>query len=118
MREIKFRAWDNRRNTWTRFNPVVHGEYDFFNFSDIVLHYQRDLVIEQYSTKKDKAGTETYAGDIVKWLADDGTEQYPHKRWVHEVVEFKGAAFYPVCEMESQEFEIIGNIHENPELLK
>ena len=44
-------------------------------------------------------------------------EQYPDERIFDEEIEFRGGAFYPVCDMPESDFEIIGNIYENPKLI-
>lgn len=100
MREIKFRIWD--------------GNNGYFDYPD-TLELNRGLEYEQYTGLKDKKGREIYEGDIV-WRPRG------HSR---EVVEFD-YGFYPFDAYELEELgmpdaddcEVIGNIHENPELLK
>ncbi len=64
---------------------------------------------------KDKNGKKIYEGDIVRWN-HDGEKR--GENIIEEMVELTGGAFYPVCNMPSHELEVIGNIYENPELLK
>ena len=71
----------------------------------------------QYTSLKDKHGEEIYEGDIVRSTADFGTAQYDDNREIIEPVEFKNGCFYPICMEPEENFEIIGNIYENPELL-
>jgi hypothetical protein len=109
MREIKFRAWDGKRYTT-----------DFFITSEGTVfkpHYDRDaeivsgFTIEQFTGLHDKNDKEIYEGDIV--VTDYGTGP----------VEYSGAGFSVDCDSiseyweTSQSIEVIGNIHENPELL-
>lgn len=88
----------------------------------LVLPYpQEDYVLMQYTGLKDKNGKEIYEGDIVKGSAY-GKEIYTG------VVEFYDASFvmridgnkgyYRLNKMTFQELEVVGNIYENPELLK
>lgn len=67
----------------------------------------------EYAGIKDKNGDEIWEGDIVKQEID--TEY--GKQSTEEPVEFIGAAFYPVCQAPSENWEVSGNIHENPELI-
>ena len=111
MREIKFRAWqDNQMLT-----QPMSGVYAAKRFFGMLYE---DTELMQYTGLKDKNGVEIYEGDVVEWedrTADDmygGDVIYPN-----EAVEFKGAAFYPVSMMPGEEFEVIGNIYENKQLL-
>jgi hypothetical protein len=109
MREIKFRAWNNKNKKWLQEFAVdcrdggvmPHIASGTFDDND------ENAILMQYSGLKDKNGKEIYEGDIVK--LDDG--------YVFEVAipNIYGLEFEAVS---TNEFEIIGNIYENPELLK
>ena len=113
MREIKFRAWIS--NTKHFLDPVL---VDGVWYTDENLRVVCPIV-EQFTGLTDKNGVEIYEGDIVNFDDGDG--------WVvgTEVVKFKHGAFSIACEdndmflfTEDRIIEVIGNIHENHELLE
>ena len=144
MREIKFRAWDSKLSKiifggdnlteadgWFMYPDgfLMLYDYDDFGKSDFHEHLiypdKNRFVLMQYTGLKDKNGKEIYEGDIIKF--SDGFTQNDR---VAKVV-FSNGGF--VCQNRSAKFnienidtggattqypEIIGNIYENPELIK
>ena len=118
MRKIKFRAWDKIIN-----NIKLLSGFNFPNLYNIDLYgilnqscrmMKNDIILMQYTGLKDKNGKEIYEGDIL-----DTTQSGKCK-----VVFTEGCFFmdfihsrFPIC-TNDYEIEVIGNIHENPELLK
>lgn len=114
MREIKFRAWYQEKmcdvtniSMWQgqvstlRVKPTGSGEYA----ASIT-----DTPIMQYTGLTDKNGKEIYEGDLVRMFADSlNGEETVEVKWRKEGFweYFNG---FDNC-------EVIGNIHENPELL-
>ena len=120
MREIKFRAWSESFGI-KPYIPVIRNftnkELDvnvwFSNMKD------NNVVLMQYTGLKDKNGVEIYEGDIIH------AEHYKPKNMKVEFIEGGFCMtndrippidinhFYPSL---GCQFEVIGNIHQNPEL--
>lgn len=121
-RELRFRAWDEAIKKWVGnfWHSMDRDEELHITFTDT-----EKLIIEQYTGLKDKNGKEIYEGDIL-WLKhfysitgeDTGTAVEVY--WEKEDASFTiGDWFAPLGDLVSgNEVEIIGNIHENPELLE
>ena len=109
MREIKFRAWNDRKKTF------VFGPRDNEVNASWVLAMcsANEMQPEQFTGLRDKYGVEVYEGDILNWcgLAIPVTVSEQH-----------GFRFMfgedQLCVAFAYSGEIIGNIHQNPELLK
>ena len=106
MREIKFRAW-NKEDKKMRYNV----EY-MFGFSGGFPYY--DYILMQYTGIKDKNGVEIYEGDILKLHSGVGKVEYECGQfWVIPQIDMMNNIYHAT----SCGAEVIGNIHENPELL-
>lgn len=140
QREIKFRAWVDS-------NKEMVSPYFFVNYENFITQYgsSKPSAVMQFTGLKDKNRVEIYEGDIVDcyWLAELGFCEIDcqHKGVVRFVdcrfvVSFSDKAFirnigedgvYSVTELEltymshdedfAVEYEVIGNIYENPELI-
>jgi len=124
-REIKFRAFYYDRNLGN--NEMIYGSImDFIMWKDeyrvkwvdIIEENGNDCDLMQYTGLKDKNGKEIYEGDIVVTTYIDGA--------IPEVVEYGGWSsnavhgVYGYVFNESTEGDtwlVLGNIHENPELI-
>lgn len=119
-RKIAFRAWHIKNKRMLRVCMESPGCIPEDALSDDVINVcsvfeWKDEVykVMQYTGLKDSKGVEIYEGDIVKWL--DGVFKVKWSITCFVVEDKKGKGYG----ISSGDFiEIIGNIHENPELLK
>ena len=108
MRELKFRVWEK--------------SLGMMLFPDeLILKKGAKPVDEvmQYTGLKDKNGKEIYEGDIVKWKQIVGPDIVREVQNIKGFHEMRGAALYASFPQINPAFcEVIGNIYENPEMLK
>lgn len=120
MREIKFRAWDNSDKE----KPYMLGPYEL---SDSIFNNKevRKLELMQYTGLKDKNGVEIYEGDIVEllgWSSQTKSDGYTFIEWdIDEIGWNFNRSQYAEDRYDFrkaiQNCLVIGNIHQNPELL-
>ncbi len=113
MREIKFRAWNPKTKVLHSWETIV-TKWDNEEFTGLFLIPQDKFYkLMQYTGLKDKNGKEIYEGDIIVYLV---IKYKSVVEWEHGGFGFIGADGEPMYTEE--DFEVIGNIYENPELLK
>lgn len=124
MREILFRGkrfdkgewvegflWKKKYNTNKLFISCFPDKDD--NEEVFVV---RPETVGQYTGLTDKNGTKIFEGDIVNCLTSDfdGSDKYVYNYKITDITDFEQMGFLDFC----HEIEIIGNIHDNPKLLK
>lgn len=141
MRELKFRAWDTKKEVWTfaTLGDLICGACE--PDGDKPLSGAKQIW-EQYTGLKDKNGKKIYEGDICRLAYY--TKKEGKKRWHKDYEDVEAAEFedgyfkfsntdqYGIgSELSFSDYgewstadgsykyeaEVIGNIHENPELL-
>ena len=121
-----FRVWSNYWKKYaTEAELHMDGSADaYFESSDGVPHHENaDLVVEQYTGLKDKNGKEIYEGDILQQGATP-RGRFAVVKWVDASAEFivldiRNHRQIPFSSWTARNsLAVLGNIHENPELLK
>ena len=130
-REIKFRIWDIENKEMLKvqeldFEPTFYGgriairpdQYsDYFD--------TEDMILMQYTGLHDKNGKEIYEGDIVAICFQRAIKR--GKAVIKYIDKFAGFVltetgdaeheYAPIGDYQMKNFEVIGNIYDNPELL-
>jgi hypothetical protein len=141
-RELKFRAWDTRakkmrtdfvlaptKPQWSPFiihgggesklqslinnyyrkkGDILGGDYTLTDWTDCSGDY---LEIMQYTGLRDKNGKEIYEGDIVKWVNTHAVVEFREGEFIASIHRRGDMTYWQAC-------VVVGNIYENPELLK
>lgn len=130
MRKIKFRAYDTLRNEYLSEGQILlsikRGERpnDGVQYLDVISDhdkYEDRFILEEYTGYCDKNGVEVFEGDII----------LNHLNNIYVVMHYGGNLIlsdeYGMpwndftlvgISLKYMDYKIIGNIHDNPELLK
>ena len=133
---LRFRAWLKKEQKMD--NEIDHISWledELYCIGDGITYMvlAEDLVLMQSTGLKDKNGKEIFEGDILKF--NDEWNEYCHEGYVGEACFEFGKTKYPDSSLfilmedehlnfkdfiksEDFEFEINGNVYENPELLE
>lgn len=127
-REIKFRAWSKKTKkiynkvravhlreklSWAtveRFDPIYHQDV-YYNIQP------KHCILMQHTGLKDKNGVEIYEGDILK---DHGIVAWNdvNNCWSRIDLNWNNRREWHEIDSLTCPFEVIGNIHNNPTLIK
>ena len=113
MRQIKFRGW------WRHRDGSAHELIEDISERPISDLNESHFIIEQSTGLQDKNGKDIYEGDKII----DKSNFVTTIEWSEEHLTFqcfgKHRSYRPfLVDLDLNEWEIIGNIHKNPELLK
>ena len=107
MRDIKFRAWYNQTNEMINWNEIQECVRNI-DWDD----FMADCELMQFTGLKDKNGVDIYECDIVN-LDFRGISK--------QIIEFESGMYkvggISLCTFTPKNVEVIGNVHENQDLL-
>ena len=120
MREIKFRVWNKRLKELLKVDKIKFDKKDKIKsvHTGIGISGEVDEIeLLQFTGLKDKNGKEIYEGDIIKHNELTGYCVIEWKKlcWCLKHIGWNSVG---LRQYNSSEMKVIGNIHENPELLK
>lgn len=119
MRTIKFRGKRLDNGEWViGYLVKMWREWHILNSDNVNTAYPVDpATVGQFTGLKDNNGREIYEGDVIKW-----NDKYPPKVILWFACQFdvgNDSCSMPLLALKDKcPIEIIGNIHDNPELLK
>lgn len=125
MREIKFRAWDKDLKRWTNYS-IADDLPRFYDKHAECWETDQEgerFILCQYTGLKNYNGKEIYEGDIVRsewFLGWIGVAKYldNNQSFVFESIDKNYRGSRVSLGRTEQYVKILGNIYENPELLK
>ena len=121
----KFRAWDkiNKEMITSSIYGIRFDGRVFHNVGNIMglPEYQHNLILMQSTDLKDKNGVEIFEGDVVHKSGAYIIWDNHLLCWCFVHTSDKNNGIHPTPLYKNPKhllFEVIGNIHENPELIK
>ncbi len=147
-RQLKFRIWNKQHKTWlendaslhcfsnwsicpftgklTDYVGVISSDFETYSASPAPDYYttadgivnESPYVIQQFTGLKDSNEKEIYEGDILKWhQGNNNLSEVIYENGSFFVKGINWGAYWYLGDYNNV-YEVIGNIFENPELLK
>ena len=124
MKDLKFRAWLKNYNCYADVLGFEQGRL-FVQFQSGERSQHRlyvpveDCILEQYTGLTDKNGKEIYEGDVVNIQGIKYYVDFEHGGFWFNNDNRKWKANRPFTHFqEINDTEVVGNVHENPDLLE
>ena len=135
-REIKFRAWnkedkimvDLQKITPLALNDMMNTQLNLQGRSGLFIPFFKELELMQYTGLKDKNEKEIYIGDVVQDKYDIKGNPETDTGRIDFINGCTCVTYFDLDEDEQRQYypaynglkyyEVIGNVHENPELIK
>jgi uncharacterized phage protein (TIGR01671 family) len=115
MNQIKFRAWHSEAEEYCEGSTS-----NMFSWVDD----GQPITLEQFTGLQDKNDVDIYEGDIIESDCYSGGAWFgrnqPRTKYIVEYNNYKGSFSFKVTDSQddSNSMKVIGNIHQNPELIK
>lgn len=131
-RVIKFRVWNTidksfHRNLYDYFILNLNGDIGIVKENDVIIFKPDCFIVQQFTSLTDSAGKDIYEGDIILFDEDNylvknglycvGDDNFNGDYLLVE----KGSVMdygISLANIHNSDLQIVGNIFENPELLK
>lgn len=134
MREIKFRCFNKTKGTYVN-SFVIKQDGTVVSHDDLEdfpVFHSNEFILEQYTGIKDINGNEIYEGDFVIYTYKNHVAEIKFGYYDNELIDdndsglgwyikdltFNHNITFSILSHDHYDFEIIGNINENPELLE
>lgn len=122
MREIKFRVWHKtQKQMFTKLYLDFSGRIGMWDCRETEIQFDNYPFLElmQYTGLNDVKGKEIYEGDIVRYIDNRYETAFGGNKLRLDKIEWNndGCCFFPMLYYCS-DILIVGNIYENPELLR
>ena len=139
MREIGYRAWLKEEKKYVYPTLILVGfgtvaeiaykDIDYDNIDGItypLIEHRliiEDVVLEQFTGLRDKNGKKIYEGSLIKEVVYGRKSVIWEVRWhqdecCFELHRIRGAYFGDSLLSSDSQYEVIGDVHRNPELLE
>lgn len=116
---FRFRIWENRCKQFI-YDGCINVRTGTFAAGNLL--YEKYMIKEQCTGLKDKHEKLIYEGDIVLVEHKGKNRGYAKIQWDNDfakfVIVFETHSYLMFDEAFAEDLKIIGNIHENPELLE